>query len=325
MNLQQLTVLKMPEDKQKYVSRWTDKFLPMLWEGQIKELKKKPKFKDGLKRGVPVQIRGEVWSLLIGNLLRITPLLYESLLARVRTYDKNHDEFPQFKKNIKIIDADLHRTFTDLAYFRQGGNFHHPLRNVLAAFSLYRTDLGYVQGMSYVAGTLLIHLNDEYATFSAFTNLMQQSLMFTFYSFDMQQVNIFFNVFMTLMKTHIPKLYAVFEEMGLQCSIFLFEWVVTVFTNILPLPLAARLWDSWLYYGEAYFMRICLAICLCLMERVNSTGNADDKLMKLFKAIDNYLNEEILFAKIDMVRLKTSYYDRVKQEVMRCQSLKKLI
>jgi TBC1 domain family member 14 len=66
---------------------------------------------------------------------------------------------------MKIVDVDLHRTFTDLAHFRSGEIFHQPLKNILSAFSMFRTDLGYVQGMSYVAGSLLLHIGDEYATF----------------------------------------------------------------------------------------------------------------------------------------------------------------
>lgn len=78
------------------------------------------------------------------------------------------------------------------------------------AFSFFRSDLGYVQGMSYVAGSLLLHLGDEYSAFQVFANLMHKYLLFTFYSFDMPKVNIVFNVFMKLMKLHIPKLFNVF-------------------------------------------------------------------------------------------------------------------
>ena len=81
---------------------------------------------------------------------------------------------------------------------------------MLAAFSVFRTDLGYVQGMSYVAGSLLLHVGDEYQAFQAFANLMHRYLLFTFYSFDMPKVNFNFHVFMKLMKTYIPKLFDVF-------------------------------------------------------------------------------------------------------------------
>lgn len=224
------------------------------------------KFKEDLKNGIPIEIRGEVWCNLVGNALRISPSLYETLLVKFRIADQNCELDLAFKKNIKVIEVDLHRTFTDLSHFRQGGILHQPLKNILAAFSFLRTDLGYVQGMSYVAGSLLLHLGDEYTAFQVFSNLMHKYILFTFYSFDMPKVNIVFNVFMKLMKQHIPKLHSVFQELGLQCSVFLFEWVVAIYSNILPLSLSARIWDSWLFYGDVFFLRVCLAVCLCLWD-----------------------------------------------------------
>jgi hypothetical protein len=99
--------------------------------------------------------------------------------------------------------------------------------------------------------------------------------------------------------------------LGLQCSVFLFEWVVAVFSNILPCPLTARLWDSWLFFGEVYFMRVCLAICLCLLEKVTDGGY--EMLLVLFKSIDKNVTEEALFKKIDMIKLPRSTYEQVKQ------------
>ena len=119
---------------------------------------------------------------------------------------------------------------------------------------------------------------------------------------------------MRLMKTHIPKLHSVFLDLGLQCSVFLFEWVVAVFSNILQLKTAARLWDSWLFYGEVYFMKICLAICLCLWDKVCESGSGYEMLIILFKGIDKYISEETLFAKIDCIKLSTSYYEYVKKQ-----------
>ena len=114
--------------------------------------------------------------------------------------------------------------------------------------------------MSYIAATLLMHLGDEYLAFEAFANVMHKYLLFTFYSFDMPKVNVFFHVYMRLMSTHIPKLYSVFDELGLECSMFLFEWTVAVFSNILNLATVSRLWDSWLCHDELFFIRMCLCV-----------------------------------------------------------------
>jgi nicotinic acid phosphoribosyltransferase len=73
------------------------------------------------------------------------------------------------------------------------------------AYSLLRPDLGYVQGMSYVAASLLLHFQREYDTFKIFANLMHRdNLLFDFYSFDMDKVNRVFDLFMRLLKEKVP-------------------------------------------------------------------------------------------------------------------------
>lgn len=125
----------------------------------------------------------------------------------MRIAEANIENDVNFKKDIDVIEKDLHRTFAELGHFRHGGMLYNPLKNILAAFSLFRTDLGYIQGMSYVAATLILHLGDEYSAFSAFANLMHKYLLFTFYSFDMIKVNIFFHIYMRLIEKHIPVLH----------------------------------------------------------------------------------------------------------------------
>jgi hypothetical protein len=98
--------------------------------------------------------------------------------------------------------------------------------------------------MSYVAGSILIHNEGkEHEAFKSFANLMNRELLFTFYSFDMERVNVLFHVFMTFMRDKLPKLHASFKKSNISCSIFLFEWIVALYSNIFPLDISARLWD----------------------------------------------------------------------------------
>lgn len=108
---------------------------------------------------------------------------------------------------------------------------------------MLRPDLGYVQGMSYVAGSILLHCEGEIEAFKCFSNLMNRDLLFNFYSFDMEKVNIIFHVFMNLMRDKLPKMYSVFKQTNLSCSIFLFEWIVALYSNIFPLETSAKIWD----------------------------------------------------------------------------------
>lgn len=91
--------------------------------------------------------------------------------------------------------------------------------------------------------------------------MVHKPMLFTFYTFDMNKVNAYFHIFMKLLQQHVPKLYAVFIEQELECSIFLYEWSLSAFSNVLPLTLVSRLWDQWLMLDELSFFRISMSIC----------------------------------------------------------------
>ena len=59
---------------------------------------------------------------------------------------------------MSLIQLDLGRTFPALALFQPDGPLHQSLSEVLEAYVCYRPDIGYVQGMSYLAAMLLINL-----------------------------------------------------------------------------------------------------------------------------------------------------------------------
>jgi hypothetical protein len=157
-----------------------------------------------------------------------------------------------------------------MKFFRFGNKLYQPLKNILLAYSLYRPDLGYVQGMSYVAGSLLLHYGQELETFTVFANIMsREDMIFNFYSFNMDKVNVVFHIFMRLMKEKIPKLHDIFVQTGLSCSIFLFEWVVALYSNIFQLDLSSKIWDNFFYYGEFFIIKTALAICYGLEQKAN--------------------------------------------------------
>mmetsp|Transcript_34855 Transcript_34855/g.46995 ORF Transcript_34855/g.46995 Transcript_34855/m.46995 type:complete len:146 (+) Transcript_34855:458-895(+) len=145
--------------------------------------------------------------------------------------------------------------------------------------------------MSYIAASILLHTGDELQAFRCLGNLMNKELVFTFYSFEMNKVNIVFHVFMKLMHDRLPKLYQVFTDAGIQCNVFLFEWVVALFTNIFHLEMSARIWDSYLHYGDYYLMKVFLAICVCLERQINMEDSFE-MLVVMFKTVDKHVTED---------------------------------
>lgn len=302
------------------LKKWLDVHLPLIRsKGDLVGSKS---FKEALKKGVPLEVRGEVWEALIGNEQRVNMPLYTALLTRVRLAENNIQHDQAFKQNVKVIEEDLGRTFTELGYFKVGQPLYQPLKNILAAFSVYRPDLGYVQGMSFVAGTLLLHSGDEFMGFKCFANMMTKTLFYTFYSFDMPKVNIFFHVFIKFLREKNQRLGQIFEEFQIQPSVFLFEWVVALFSNILKLESSARIWDSYFLYGDSFLMKVCLAICACLGKLCTENF---EMIIVLFKQVKKHVTEEELFKAIDEIKLTEKQYEETKAKIESDPNLPRLI
>lgn len=64
---------------------------------------------------------------------------------------------------------------------------YEQLRRILEAFAVHRPDVGYVQGMSYVAAVLLLYM-DEHSAFITFCNMITKYPIMPFYTFNEGQV-----------------------------------------------------------------------------------------------------------------------------------------
>ena len=90
------------------------------------------------------------------NYLRLNEKAYNSLVARCEFCAANSD--PEFAEFLHSIETDLYRTYAAFDLFNKGSKMYDSLKNILSAFALLRPDLGYVQGMSFLAATFLLNL-----------------------------------------------------------------------------------------------------------------------------------------------------------------------
>jgi USP6 N-terminal-like protein len=101
-------------------------------------------------------VRQSVWTRLL-NLEQVmsdkkNQTMYRDMLALAR---KHGTEARQ-------IDSDVNRQFRENIFFRDRYNLkQQQLFNVLVAYSVYNSEVGYCQGMSTLAGMLLMYLGEE--------------------------------------------------------------------------------------------------------------------------------------------------------------------
>ncbi|KAG7328735.1 hypothetical protein KOW79_008679 [Hemibagrus wyckioides] len=220
-------------------------------------------------QGLPPSIRGKIWSLAIGNELNITPELYEIFLSRAKEKWRSFNETGSLSESedcgvdkessLDLIKLDIFRTFPSLFIFQKGGPYHDVLHNVLGAYTCYRPDVGYVQGMSFIAAVLILNL-EEADAFIAFANLLNKPCQMAFFRVDHDLMLKYFAAFEVFFEENLPKLFQHFQSNSLTPDFYLIDWIFTLYSKPLPLDVACRVWDLFCRDGEEALFRTALGI-----------------------------------------------------------------
>ncbi|XP_058481177.1 TBC1 domain family member 14 isoform X2 [Solea solea] len=216
-------------------------------------------------QGIPPSVRGKVWSLAVGNDLNITHELYNICLARAKEKWRNTPapstevETEDRESSLELIKLDISRTFPQLCIFQKGGPYHDVLHSILGAYTCYRPDVGYVQGMSFIAAVLILNL-DTADAFIAFANLLNKPCQMAFFRVDHSLMLTYFSAFEVFFEENLPKLFAHFKKNNLSPDIYLIDWIFTLYSKSLPLDLACRVWDVFCRDGEEFLFRTGLGL-----------------------------------------------------------------
>jgi len=113
-------------------------------------------------RGIAPRSRGAVWSRAIGNELGLTDSSYTAALRRAQALEKTIERGSQLsadegrrKSWIDKIKADAKVTFPELKIFQPEGPLHGSLVDVLKAYAMYRSDVGYTTGTNVSTALIL--------------------------------------------------------------------------------------------------------------------------------------------------------------------------
>ncbi|KFP99005.1 USP6 N-terminal-like, partial [Haliaeetus albicilla] len=210
------------QQKQQEIER-VDKWLKML--------KKWGKYRNSDKmcrrvyKGIPLQVRGQVWSLL----LDVEKMKKEN----EGKYEQMKEQAKSFSSEIKQIDLDVNRTFRNHIMFRDRyGVKQQALFHVLSAYSVYNTEVSYCQGMSQIAAILLMYLNEEDA-FWALAQLLtnQRHAMHGFFIPGFPKLQRFQAHHEQILSKLFPKLKKHMDKEQMTTGIYTTKWFLQCFID----------------------------------------------------------------------------------------------
>jgi len=242
------------------------------------------KTRDLWWRGLPPSVRGKVWRQALDNQLNLTPQLYSILKTRAQTQieawqgqprPQAQDPAPPSsvpaspcrEETLELIALDVSRTFPQLCIFQKGGPYYSHLHNVLGAYVCYRPDLGYVQGMSFIAAILILNL-EEHEAFILFSNLVNRPPLSSFFNMDHQMMSGYYSTFTTMVRLHLPDIAEHLEVLKLSPDMYLLDWVMTLYGRAAPLDFACRIWDVMFRDGQDFIFKAGLGILSIFKDRI---------------------------------------------------------
>ena len=139
------------------------------------------------------------------------------------------------------IDRDINRTFYTDKFVE--GNGKKMLIDILTALAFIRPEIGYCQGMNFIAGALINFIDDEEKCFWIFLSFIDNIELNFLYLKNMPDYSIRVHQLNFYIKEYFPELSIHFKKHQINPDIFFSKWILTIFSNYLPFEVLYKVWD----------------------------------------------------------------------------------
>ena len=262
------------------------------------------KLKSRTRKGVPDCFRSKVWQIFAEK-----KKFY--VIGKFNSLDS-----VQLNENLELtIIKDLDRTFPKCYFFKEKyGNGQRKLYRVLSNYSKYNSEIGYVQGMGFIAALFLTYMDEE-SSFFMLDSLIKKYELEGFFLPNFPELKRAFYIYLNLLKKFIPKVYELLKKEGVIPSMYATEWFICIFSRNLEFNVLVRVFDVFFLEGYKIVYRISLAIIKINEKKFFEKNEGITYIMEVFKTICDGIDPDLLlqiafgfsFSRKDINALKNQY------------------
>jgi len=268
------------------------------------------RFRRRVRRGIPPQFRWQAWKAAV-HLQE-----HEHILSQdYGSLSVQHNAWTN------VIEIDIARTFPELKSFEV--RHQNQLWRVLNAYASYNPDLGYCQGMNFVAGLLLLVSNfNEEESFGVFVCLMDHLGLAGFYGDKLPLFRRYIRACDMLVKETVPDLREHFKKENVNAPVYLHQWFLTLFINCFPLSMVTIIWDVIISEGLEVVLRIAVSILQVLKDSL--LAMQFEEIIKFFKMMKTYNDDDgelnafrigqLLMKHTELVKIPQNVLDELKND-----------
>eukprot|EP00457_Paulinella_chromatophora_P000793 gb/GEZN01000793.1/.p1 GENE.gb/GEZN01000793.1/~~gb/GEZN01000793.1/.p1 ORF type:complete len:1164 (+),score=208.04 gb/GEZN01000793.1/:123-3614(+) len=234
-----------------------------------------PLFRELIWQGVPKGIRPLVWLSMAqdgSDSSVVSRNKYYSDLLRRSECDVQSDVQADISK-------DVHRTLPTQTYFQRPAG-KAALRRVLTAFAAHNPDIGYCQGLNFLAGALLLIMKNEADTFWMLRHVVDPRT--AYYTNSLCGLHVDLRVLEDLVTFYEPDIAKILVKKNIQLRNLCASWIMCIFMESpLPFECCARFWDVFLFYGDELVFYMVLAILQTQRSKIIA-ANSPEEVMEIF-------------------------------------------
>ncbi|XP_058070763.1 uncharacterized protein LOC131219565 [Magnolia sinica] len=264
-----------------------------------------------IRKGIPPVLRPKVWLSVSGASRKrstVPDSYYDDLIQAVEG---------KVTPATRQIDHDLPRTFPGHPWLDTPEG-HASLRRVLVGYSFRDSDVGYCQGLNYVAALLLLVMKTEEDAFWLLAVLLENVLVNNCYTGNLSGCHVEQRVFKDLLAKKCPRIAAHLEAMEFDVSLVTTEWFLCLFSKSLPSETTLRVWDILFNEGAKVLFHVALAIFKMKEEELLSAHQIGDVVSILHDTSHHLFDPDelltVAFDKIGSMTTNAITKQRKKQE-----------
>ena len=234
----------------------------------------------------------------LNNAIKKSIFIYTPLskLSKVVLQKNYFDLLYEVNEKYEVdIKKDLLRTMPDDISFKYGKENYNKLYHILSAYSNYNKNIGYAQGLNFLAAICLCIFKDEIDSFIFLDGLIQKFKFENLFGIKNEQLNVKLKQIESCVNKWCPEINKYLQTKLLNYDFFTCKWMVTLFSNSMNTKYLFQLWDYMIVFGWKFFKFFVIAVIKfnenkilnSSLEKITKTMNG---ILKTREFEDNFIN-----------------------------------
>jgi len=228
---------------------------------------------------------------------------------------------PELAATILNLESDLefaasggaqHRVTNEMEPAQTPGG-QAALRRVLRAYSYHDRDVGYCQGMNFIAAMFLTMLSEEEAFWLLVGVMFREPChMRGLFREGMAITHKVLHVAEQLTHYHLPRLARHFKREHIHVTMYATQWLLTQYTSSFDFEFVMRVWDSFLGEGWKIIYRVMLALLSQSQAKLLKMGF--EEMLAYFRELPDRINGNAVMMIASKIPLKTKQIRKFEKE-----------